>query len=446
MGQVYEAVEEPSGRRVAIKTLRAELANDGEMLARFRNEARALITARHPGLVEVYETGSLPGGGAYIAMEFVDGQSLRRRLASGLPVLGAALRIGEQVASALAAVHSHGIVHRDLKPENIMLLRPSADAKTAPGRTAESVDPPEEPHVKVIDFGIAKVTTTTQRQTQLETRTGVIMGTPLYMAPEQCGGDGKISDRTDVYAMGCLLYELTCGHPPFSGETDSQIIGKHLFQPPLPLRQAIPTAPADLELLVHAMLTKQPEARPAMAEVASALRQLQAGKPLSATATRMLRLAREAATVRYRDVMTAQLGRPAAQRPNVLLLAVFGAMFVVLLATIFLRRSEPARVESGPPPPSTKSAGTPGPQPSAPPTPATPDPREMGRPEPGSPSTPSPRPKPPAHKKKTTSSNTPPRPPSGPVPPSATPPKPGPTPPASPPSKKSTKNTDIDLL
>ncbi len=433
MGQVYEAIDEPSGRHVAIKTLRAELANDGEMLARFRNEARALMAVRHPGLVEVYETGGLPSGGAYIAMEFVDGQSLRRRLAGGLPPLSWALELAQKVAAALAAVHAAGIVHRDLKPENIMLLRRQS---SGPHDGSEP-----EPDVKVIDFGIAKVTTNTQRQTQLATRTGVIMGTPLYMAPEQCGGEGQISDRTDVYALGCLLYELACGHPPFVGEADAQVIGKHLFQTPIPLRQASPAAPADLELLVHAMLAKSPEARPTMALTATALGQLQRGKPLSQTETKMLRLARDAATVRYRDAMTAQLGLASRRAPNTLLLAVLAALIVGLIAVFSFRRWDRSRPDPLPqktPPPNASHESLPVVVPTAPPPP----PRNQ---QPDSPSLPAPRPKPGPSKKGGS-----PRPaPLKASPPAAASPPTAPTSPKTPspaPTKKPTKNTDIDLL
>lgn len=455
MGQVYEAIDEPNGRRVAIKTLRAELANDGEMLARFRNEARALITVRHAGLVEVYETGSLPGGGAYIVMEYVHGQSLRRHVVMGLPPLDTSLRIAKQVASALAAVHSHGIVHRDLKPENIMLLSPLL------GVGAGSEDPrlpgEAEPQIKVIDFGIAKVTTNTQRQTQVETRTGVIMGTPLYMAPEQCGGEGTISDRTDVYALGCLLYELSCGHPPFTGEVDSQIMGKHLFQTPLPLRQASPTVSADLELLVHAMLAKDPESRPAMALVASALQQLQAGKPLSQTATKMLRLAREAATVRYRDALTARLGHPGAGPSRWLVFGPLVALSLLLLVGFLIRRGDRRPADGSSSSAAPASLTQPG---SATTSPATTNPPSNG-PSPGPTSSeaasakhaPAPatatRPRTAGSKKGGASRSTvarPMPPPAAPLPPPPAGNKSAPGSAVPPTGKKPTKNTDIELL
>ena len=283
MGQVFEATEEPGGRRVAIKTLRSELASDGEMLARFKSEARALSTVKHPGLVQIYHTGTLASGGAYIAMEFLDGQSLRSLMKRRPLAPPQYLPIAMRVAETLTAVHAHNIVHRDLKPENIMLIG--------------SV--PEALQVKVLDFGIAKVSTVTATQTQLVTRAGSIFGTPTYMAPEQCGGEGQICDRTDVYALGVLLYELVTGKPPFEGETDQQLIGKHLFQEPVPVRQAAPQAAADLELLVHAMLAKQTTERPSMQTIAETIPLILLGKRLGDAQTKALRLARESPTVHY---------------------------------------------------------------------------------------------------------------------------------------------------
>lgn len=296
MGQVFEAVEQPSGRRVAIKTLRHELASDGEMLARFRSEARALGMVKHPGLVEIYGTGNLPSGEAYIALEFLAGKSLRSWLLASPLSISESLRIARAVADVLAAVHAQKIVHRDLKPENVMLI-PEAGVEGAP------------PRVKVLDFGIAKLSAqTTGMQTQIRTRTGVMWGTPSYMSPEQCGGDGEICDRTDVYALGIMLYELIAGQPPFLGEADSQIMGKQLFQEAAPLRQVAPEVTPDLELVVHTMLTKKPTERPSMETVAHALELIGTGKRLSDSQTRALRLARESMTVRRpRDASTAQL-------------------------------------------------------------------------------------------------------------------------------------------
>ncbi|MFO0575832.1 MAG: serine/threonine-protein kinase [Polyangia bacterium] len=282
MGQVYEARELSTGRRVALKTLREELASDGEMLARFINEARAIKLVSHLGVCEVYRVGPLPRGGAYIAMEFIEGESLRRTLASGRLPRAQLLRVAQQVAATLAVVHEKKIIHRDLKPENIMLLD---------GREGE-------PRVKVLDFGIAKVSTLTQAQTEIRTRTGSVFGTPTYMSPEQIGGEGTISDKTDVYALGVLLYELVAGRPPFVGELDSQIMGRHLFAEPAPLRDTAADVPAELALLVHAMLAKKPEQRPSMAIAAEILALIAESRPMSQAQAAALRFAREAKTLR----------------------------------------------------------------------------------------------------------------------------------------------------
>ena len=192
MGRVYEASEQDTGRRVAIKTLRAEHTGDGDILARFRGEAHALRSVQHHGLVEIYAEGALPSGELFIVMELLSGQTLRQLLTGNHLELDRSLAIVAQTAAVLSAVHKSKIVHRDLKPENIMLIGVSTDLL----------------QVKVLDFGIAKLSTVTSARTQIQTRTGVFFGTPTYMAPEQCGGEGEICDRTDVYAAGVVLYEL----------------------------------------------------------------------------------------------------------------------------------------------------------------------------------------------------------------------------------------------
>jgi serine/threonine protein kinase len=325
MGRVYEAVEPDTGRRVAIKTLRAELTHDGEMLARFKSEARALDMVKHEGLVKIYATGTLPSGEAYIVMEFLSGQALRRRLTAGPPPLASALHIAAQVAEVLAVVHEHKIVHRDLKPENIMLLGA----------------PNASPQVKILDFGIAKVSTQTQSQTQIVTRTGTIFGTPTYMAPEQCGGDGEICDRTDVYALGVLLYEMLAGRPPFVGETDQQLIGKHLFQKPPPLRQVHADASADLELLVHAMLAKKGEQRPSMKAVSAAIAVLARGERLSQSHTAALHLARESATVHYDAGGTTARTAPYRERWFVAAIASLGLAVLLVGVVVWLSLRPP---------------------------------------------------------------------------------------------------------
>ena len=257
MGNVYEARHEQIERRAAIKVLHPEYARDAEMAQRFFNEARAANVVGHPGLVSIYELGTLETGAAYIIMEYLEGDSLRQRIRrpGGCPEVEA-LRIARQIAGALQAVHAKGIIHRDLKPDNIILV---ADSEVSGGERA-----------KVLDFGIAKLLHGSESGRGL-TNTGAVVGTPAYMAPEQCGMRMPVSDRTDVYALGVMLFEMLAGKPPFFGEGPTALIGQHLFVDPPPLPQ---TVSPDAAGLVLRMLAKGPADRPSMVEVATALSSL----------------------------------------------------------------------------------------------------------------------------------------------------------------------------
>ncbi len=257
MGNVYEARHEQIERRAAIKVLHPEYARDAEMAQRFFNEARAANVVGHPGLVSIYELGTLDNGAAYIIMEYLEGDSLRQRIRRpGGCQEEEALRIARQIAGALQAVHAKGIIHRDLKPDNIILV---ADSEVSGGERA-----------KVLDFGIAKLLHGSESGRGL-TNTGAVVGTPAYMAPEQCGMRMPVSDRTDVYALGVMLFEMLAGKPPFFGEGPTALIGQHLFVDPPPLPQQVSP---DAAALVLRMLAKGPADRPSMVEVATALSSL----------------------------------------------------------------------------------------------------------------------------------------------------------------------------
>jgi serine/threonine protein kinase len=352
MGQVYEGYSAEPERRVAIKLLRAELASDKTMSARFVNEGRAMDIVDHPGVVKVFDIGTLPSGVPYIIMELLAGESLRSRLERG-PLGEQTLPLLRKVAQTLAGVHDKKIIHRDLKPENIMLVDD--------GKTPGGLQP------KVLDFGIAKLVADSQGGGQLKTRTGVIIGTTTYMAPEQCGGDGEVCDRSDVYALGCMLYELCAGRPPFVGDQDSQLIGKHLFGTPAPLESLVAGIDPRLSGLAKQMLLKAPLARPTMRQVAARLAELPGSAALGAIDPSVSAAVR---TLMVGDQQTAQ-ATPLPRRrpvPRWGLLLVVG-LLVAGLGLLLLLRTLPTTTHPPPPAPPSPS---PTPPPVEPPPPSRP--------------------------------------------------------------------------
>ena len=263
MGQVYEAQHLNINKRFAIKMLRPEVIGSPQSLQRFRQEAWAASSIGHENIVEIDDFATLPSGQVYLAMEFLDGQSLAERIRDGQPLAQAdAVAVMIAVAHGLAAAHDKGIVHRDMKPENIFLARKGGRAVA-----------------KILDFGIAKMTGS--EESAHLTRTGAIFGTPLYMSPEQA--KGKPADaRADVYAVGVILYELLTGSVPFGGESSVEILSQHIGALPLPLSQVAADraiAPA-LEELVLRALEKEPAARlSSMAELAQGLEAVAATLP-----------------------------------------------------------------------------------------------------------------------------------------------------------------------
>jgi len=245
MGTVYAAEHAVLGRRVAIKVLQPEMSSDRSVVARFFNEARMASSIRHPSIVEVHDFGYLPEGSAYIVMEYLEGESLaarRRRLGRLDPLRS--LTYARQIAGGLAAAHELGIVHRDLKPDNVFVV---CDPEVASGE-----------RVKLLDFGVAKL----ERACDMSlTQAGSVIGTPAYMAPEQCRGTEQVDARADLYALGCVLFELVCGRPPFVIDGAAELMAHHLyFDPPSP-RELAPGLPAPIEALVMRLLHKQPAQR-----------------------------------------------------------------------------------------------------------------------------------------------------------------------------------------
>ena len=268
MGAVYLGQHALLGRRAAIKVLLPALSARPDIVSRFFNEARAVTSISDPGIVQVFDFGYHTDGSAFLVMEFLEGEPLDRRLArlGRLPVADA-LRLGRQLASSLAAAHAQRIVHRDLKPENIFLVH---DAEVASGERS-----------KILDFGIAKLSD--EQPGKLTTRVGALMGTPVYMSPEQCRGIADIDHRSDVYALGCVLFHLITGRPPFEGEGAGDILSAHIREPaPAPSSCASGIAP-DVDALLLRCLEKRPAARfqsmVALAAELGALLARRAGEP-----------------------------------------------------------------------------------------------------------------------------------------------------------------------
>jgi len=246
MGEVYLARDERLGRKAALKLLPDRLTTDETQLSRFKNEARTASALNHPNILTVYEIGA-EGNRQFIATEFIEGITVRASLASGRIKPHAALEIAVQVASALAAAHEAGVVHRDIKPENIM-LRPDG-------------------YVKVLDFGIAKLTEqaasddhTVETTAVLQTRPGLVLGTAHYMSPEQARGQ-TVDARSDIWSLGVVLYEMVGGSPPFRGETPSDCIASILTTEPPPLSGVLPDVPIKLESILQKTLRKNSDER-----------------------------------------------------------------------------------------------------------------------------------------------------------------------------------------
>ncbi len=261
MGTVYLALHPIMGRKAAVKVLKPELARDESLVGRFFNEARAANAIRHPNIIDIIDVGMLPDENVpYMLMEFLEGESLSSRLDRIRPLpVDAAVEVAFQTASALAAAHSKGIVHRDLKPDNLFLV---PDEMMATGE-----------RVKVLDFGIAKLRDD-MRGSSMKTRTGAIMGTAAYMSPEQCQGlIEKIDHRTDIYALGIILYEMLCGAPPFISEGFGDIIIMHVMREPEPPQSKNPVIPDAVAAAILCALAKDPDHRfQSMAEFQAALR------------------------------------------------------------------------------------------------------------------------------------------------------------------------------
>jgi len=259
VGVVYLAQHHTIARRAAIKVLAPELSKDRDVVKRFFLEALATSMIRHPGIVEVYDYDVEASGRAYIVMEYLEGETLAACLERTITLSWqTACAIAQRIASAVGAAHAHGVVHRDLKPGNVFISRVVSSSVT-------------ERRIKVLDFGLAKLLSD-DRNLEPITRAGMFLGTPMYISPEQCSAAGQVTPSADIYSLGCILFEMICGKPPFERETFRQILGAHMFEAPPRPSELVPGVPKWLDELIARMLAKKPEERPAsMAEVAESL-------------------------------------------------------------------------------------------------------------------------------------------------------------------------------
>jgi len=242
MGAVYEATHTLIGKRVAVKVLLEKYAQREAIVARLKKEAQLASSIGNEHIIDITDIGNTDDGRTFVVMEYLEGESLAECLAREHELTEQRiLRIASQSASALAAAHAKGIVHRDIKPENLFLLKRK-----------------DQDFVKVVDFGISKSlrSSTEEEEVQRLTQTGMVLGTPLYMSPEQARGDENLDHRVDIYALGVIMYESLAGRVPFVGSNYLSVISQVLNEEPKPLREIRPEVSEELEALIAKAMAK----------------------------------------------------------------------------------------------------------------------------------------------------------------------------------------------
>jgi serine/threonine-protein kinase len=362
MGVVYLAQHPVIGRKVAIKLLHAVLARDADIVSRFFNEARAIHMIAHENIVEILDFGQTTDGQPYFIMEYLEGESLSDAVARGPMTPAQVEAIGVQMCRALSAAHAKGIVHRDLKPHNVQLCKKSDGAQ----------------QVKILDFGVAKILSSPDGAQSVKTRTGSLMGTPLYMSPEQCKGSGVLDHRTDIYSLGVMLFEMLAGRPPFVAEGVGELFAKHMLQEAPPLLHFAPATPPHMAAAVMKSLAKDPAERfQSMEEFRKALTgevklpvpAVQLGARATELAPTMTMSPKAATTLSSAtSELDDSLIKPARTRKLAMLGG--GALAAILLVVVLLPKKH-AVVEPAPPPRSASAEVIPPAEPPPPPAPKT---------------------------------------------------------------------------
>lgn len=246
MGMVFLAEHPVIGSKVALKAIHPHLARNADVVSRFVTEARAVNQIEHRHIVNITDFGSTPAGDFYFIMEHLQGEMLSDGIARGGALLPArALNIAAQIADALQASHDQGVIHRDLKPDNVYLITRD-----------DTLD-----FVKVLDFGLAKLTPHGGATPTHNTGPGMVMGTPYYMSPEQCEGKTAVDHRADIYSLGVILFEMLTGSVPFGGSGYGEVIIKHVTRRPPAARTLMPDLPPAIDAIVSRALAKDPSER-----------------------------------------------------------------------------------------------------------------------------------------------------------------------------------------
>jgi serine/threonine protein kinase len=265
MGTVYKVRDKKLGKEFAVKVLRLDLARDQEAIKRFEQEAKAAGNLTHPNLVAVYDVGITPAGAPYLVQDYIQGQGLSREIeVRGHLDVRSSLAIFVQICYGIEHAHRNGVIHRDLKPSNILLTK----------------SPAGKDMVKVVDFGIAKVLPIGSGRSAELTQTGEIFGSPLYMSPEQCKGE-KVTESSDIYALGCIMYETLTGKNPFAADNTIKVILKQVQETPVSLSSGFKglEIPASLDSVILRCLEKEPSERyQTVTDLREDLRLVQGGK------------------------------------------------------------------------------------------------------------------------------------------------------------------------